>query len=351
MVTVLPCRLFAECHSLSTFTSPLLVTTIADDCFAGTSFQTFDLLPTVVNYGVRVFSNCRKLRSVDMTEFALPSLPECFFQGCVFLSHITFPHISVDFQGRTLYGCGFRTITFPRCIKLIGAESMACCAALTEVNMSQTTITQLPNGAFGSCGSLRTIVLPPAVAAIGSFAFSGTDLREFVGPASLRAIGSSCFWACPNLTMVSFAATKIKDLPSFALAGCSALSALYLPATLKSAAKDSLSGTSIAKLAFLGETDLSPKLSISLPLVLVPKSYRGNTFLGNEVKRSLTGSTQIPGIEAIDSAHHFPIAGIAPVFVALTMVCWCLKRRLNKKAQTGEDREAFLRPAEPSNLI
>jgi len=115
------------------------------------------------------------------------------------------------------------SVTIPGTVREIGPESFAQCAKLTTVNLPEG-ITEIKAGTF--CGkSVSTIAIPNSVKSIGRFAFlkntqltsitfgvdsqlqtieasafSGcTALTELTLPASVKAIGNQCFSSCSKL--------------------------------------------------------------------------------------------------------------------------------------------------------
>ena len=116
------------------------------------------------------------------------------------------------------------SVTIPNTVKEIGPESFAQCAKLTIVNLPEG-ITEIKAGTF--CGkSVSTIAVPNSVKKIGRFAF----LKD------------------TQLTSITFGAdSQLETIDASAFSGCTALTELTLPATVKSIGKQCFNGCSKLK--------------------------------------------------------------------------------------------------------
>lgn len=107
-------------------------------------------------------------------------------------------------------------------VKSVGANAFASCSELNSVDLSATSITSLPEYAFGgsyslmrvylpaslkkigaecfyNCRALTRIDLPEALEEIGEYAFAETGLTEISVPDNVLTIGDMAFSACPQL--------------------------------------------------------------------------------------------------------------------------------------------------------
>lgn len=79
--------------------------------------------------------------------------------------------------------------------------------------------------------TLETVELPDSLVEIGPFAFSGTGLRRFDAPESLRTIGEKAFFGCGALRTVSLN-RGLQAIGGSAFQGCG-ISALTIPAGIE----------------------------------------------------------------------------------------------------------------------
>lgn len=80
--------------------------------------------------------------------------------------------------------------------------------AIREIELGEVVLTELPEGAFRGNRTLRQIVLPKGLQAIGNEAFADSRLEEiaFGDTPALTSIGDRAFEDCPDLVVRSFPA-------------------------------------------------------------------------------------------------------------------------------------------------
>ena len=173
---------FQYCSSLESFSVPASVTTIGSDAFYQCSIPTFTFEASntalTCNTGIPCTDHLFLYRDVDrggyeLTTGAIKALTiganvttinENMFQGCHYLS-------SIDFSAAT--------------------------PNLTDIDLSNTKVTSIGQGAFNSCSKLETITLPSTLTSIGDYAFQ--DCRSLVSfslPGSVTTISSDAFYNC-----------------------------------------------------------------------------------------------------------------------------------------------------------
>ncbi len=68
--------------------------------------------------------------------------------------------------------------------------------------------------AFGQCDSLKQIIIPKSVQAIGAQCFTScTQLKQITIPESVKVVGNFCFTSCNNLTYVRIDSTQCQLKP------------------------------------------------------------------------------------------------------------------------------------------
>lgn len=156
-------------------------------------------------------------------------------------------------------------------------------------------VTAVPNNAFNSYVGLKSVVLASSINTIGSAAFANCQNLKSVSSAGdgIETLYNGAFQGCSSLTSVTLPST-VKDIGKSAFQGCSSLTTLTWPINLvslgDSAFKDcsnlkSADLTSISeinKYAFYGCTSLS---DIKLPKQI---DYIGEyAFYGNQQMKAL----------------------------------------------------------------
>ena len=117
----------------------------------------------------------------------------------------------------------------------LGERSFSGCSNIEELDLSNSKLTSIPEGAFAYCKNLKTIKLPSTITSIGDEAFyncqSLTSI-EGLDKCNLKSIGSAAFSNCKALENLDFSKSTFTSVPSKAFNGCSALVKITLPNTL-----------------------------------------------------------------------------------------------------------------------
>ena len=136
-------------------------------------------------------------------------------------------------------------------ILYIGDQAFADCDNLESVELPGT-LKALGTGVFYNCVSLESIVLPDGLEAIPADAFKGcTSLKEIVIPASVKTIAEGAFAGCTSLEKITFETEDVvevdeetgeekvvgkkglEELGNNVFYGCTALTEIQLPETIK----------------------------------------------------------------------------------------------------------------------
>ena len=173
-------------------------------------------------------------------------------------------------------------------LKTIGMYAFADCSSLESIDLSNSSITEIPENAFSNCTSLKTVKLPSTVTKIADDAFADCKkLEEIQGLSNCKIseIGKDTFAGCYNLKTFDISSATITSLPDTICSNMYALTSIHLPKTLTSIGTSALEGckkleeitgisdcklTSIGANAFascsaLKEVDLSKSSFTALP--------------------------------------------------------------------------------------
>ncbi len=165
-------EIFVYCTSLESINIPFGVKRISEEAFACCYSLTNIIVPDSVTEMYRGgFLNCSSLQSI--------SLP---FIGSGY-SKYSSKHFGYIF-GAPNYDDNYERV--PK--------------SLEEVIITKTT--EIGDCAFDGCYYIKTFVLPDNLTTIGSYAFSGCNIKEISIPNSVTTIGDYVFSACHSLTYI-----------------------------------------------------------------------------------------------------------------------------------------------------
>ena len=173
-------------------------------------------------------------------------------------------------------------------IDFIDTLAFSDCRSLESIDLSNSSITEIPENAFSNCTSLKTVKLPSTVTKIADDAFADCKkLEEIQGLSNCKIseIGKDAFAGCYNLKTFDISSATITSLSDTICSNMYALTSIHLPKTLTSIGTSALEGckkleeitgisdcklTSIGANAFascsaLKEVDLSKSSFTALP--------------------------------------------------------------------------------------
>lgn len=134
------------------------------------------------------FHFCRSLTNIVIPE-GVTSIGNYVFAGCSSLTSIVVDNNNDYFDSRN------------NCNAIIETKSntliQGCASSIIPAN-----VTSIGEGAFFSCNSLKSIVIPDGVKAIGSEAFCKSGLTSIVIPDGVTSLGSNAFAYCYGLTSI-----------------------------------------------------------------------------------------------------------------------------------------------------
>ena len=89
---------------------------------------------------------------------------------------------------------------------------------------------------FSGCSALASIIFPPSLTTINSYAFSGSGLTSVTIPSTITSLGlasaTNGFQNCTSLTSVTFLSILIRTIPTFMFSGCSSLTSIEIPSVI-----------------------------------------------------------------------------------------------------------------------
>lgn len=101
------------------------------------------------------FQNCVKLQQVVFPASMKGGMSYDMFSGCVSLTSVTLPEDLQTIPQKMFSGCKrLTTITLPKSVTAIESQAFSGCGV---VSLDMTSVTELADGVFSGCSSLKTI--------------------------------------------------------------------------------------------------------------------------------------------------------------------------------------------------
>ena len=188
-------------------------------------------LPSITSIGINTFTMCQSLTTVDIANCT--NIGSNAFQNCIALTTVNSPECR-EIYDAAFQGCGsLNSIGLEKCT-YIASNAFDGCISLTALDLPECT--HIANNAFINCGGLTTINLPKC-GFISPSAFEGCyNLKTItVGTGLEVENGTMCF------------------IDGTAFLNCTALEAIYVPASQVDAYKTTVGWDMYADKIFAAE--------------------------------------------------------------------------------------------------
>ncbi|MBD5186482.1 MAG: leucine-rich repeat domain-containing protein [Bacteroidales bacterium] len=326
---------FARFTEIQSVTFPEYLTEIGDGAFRETSLSTIQLPARTIKVGDYAFSDCKNLEEAILPS-TITELGKGVFSGCSALYSVSIPESISKLEDNLFYGCSdLEDIILPENITSIGESAFEDCSKLKiptfpkglenigarayynntfdegELKFDQSLrvigdwafahyyeyhiynpqtgnltvkfsegLEAIGSGAF-SCSNVGKILLPNTLTQIGSGAFSWTRLTDIKIPDGVTVINSGTFSDCSLRSVVL--PDKLEEIGEQAFYDCP-LTQIQLPASLKA----------IGRKAFYNSNTIYPDIiSCNIPDRVV--SMGENIFRAIKYLTIGTGITSIDG--------------------------------------------------------
>ena len=143
------------------------------------------------------------LRTIDMEQVEMDTLPDKAFSNCYYLSHFVAPRSLKRIGEASFSYChNLNYALFHDGLQEVGDAAFSGCSDLLAVRLPPST-TRIGYRAYASCNALLSVTIPEGVLEIGNYAFSRCKHLYAINlPKSLRKIGNDTFNNCERLTHI-----------------------------------------------------------------------------------------------------------------------------------------------------
>lgn len=202
------------------------------------ALRTVILPDSVLEIGPSTFEACENLETVRLSP-NLTSIGAHAFDGCAALRDMPLPKNLKKIGERAFHDCTSLTqVSIPGVTSLEGNGIFFGCKALQSVQLSDK-LTVMGDCLFYKCMRLKKISIPASVTHIGHSAFSGSGLEEFIAPPHLEEMASGgtfdeadTFGSCKSLRRVVLN-DGLKCIGKGTFSMCDALKEIFLPGSLQ----------------------------------------------------------------------------------------------------------------------
>ena len=215
---------------------------------------------------MKYFSRMTQLRKLDLSQTDISSIGGC--SGLTKLSEVVLPSTIKEVEDNAFYGCSILSNISLTNVETIGSRAFCLCAKLTSLSLDN--VKEIGNLAFamrddddsdpstGISGGLISVSMPK-VTDLGGWAFSGCSQLKFISIPNVTSVGAYAFANCINLGTIDLSNVKelgygvfynnhrnnaylrsvllsdeLENIPEYCFSGCTNLSDLTLPKSLKS---------------------------------------------------------------------------------------------------------------------
>ena len=263
-ITELVSQVFMSCQSLEKFTIPSKISSIDPIAF----YKCFNLMTFEVK-------NNPKYESIEGVIYEKPErvlvlfppgknkstvsestvrIANNAFYGCALLESLSFGSSEVTAIGElTFFECiSLRSLFIPKTIETIMAGAFEGCSSMTSIEFAnESALLSIGASTFSGCGNLTSVKFPDGalLKSIEKSTFENCVLlSDFKFPSNLYSIGESAFSNCRSLRSALLNSTKIESISSKAFQGCSGITSIALPDSLRRIHEMAFQGVSVEAL-------------------------------------------------------------------------------------------------------
>ncbi len=210
---------FEGCISLTSVTIGSAVTTIGQDCFAGTALISVNIPDNVITISEGAFKNCTDLTSITIGD-GVTSIGDWIFEGDTALSDVNIGSGVISIGTGAFVDCtGLEYIYIPSNVTTLGGAAFFGCDSLTTAVIGNG-VTDLntryasggrnwgtasgQDGTFEGCISLTSVTLGSGIISIGQDSFAGTQITTLTVPAKVSTLSDGAFAGATQLSSIYF---------------------------------------------------------------------------------------------------------------------------------------------------
>ncbi len=225
-------------------TLPDTVETLGINAFRDSSFNSITLPSSVKELGTGCFCNAN-IDVLDLSQTQITDIPQSCFKSAT-INQLILPSNLKTINKSAFENLTCDTVTFPSSVEALD-EMMFDSSNINRIDLSQTSITEIPECCFADITNMPEIILPQGITAYGKGAFSGYKCDTFVVPSSIEEIGEGCF-ECADIRVLDLSQTSITEIPDYCFSAMVNVEELILPNTVQKIGEHAFDGISVETL-------------------------------------------------------------------------------------------------------
>lgn len=175
---------FERCRKLEKINLPSTIMDIGSYNFVYTGISNINLPDNVKIIRGGAFSDCDKLKNIDLSRLKLEKIESNTFAGCVSLEQVILPDTITVIDMLAFGSCqSLKSIKLPNSIIVIEDSAFAGCSTLKGISLPQS-LTYIGGGAFSGCNGIEEFIIPNTVSDIGDGFIYGTNLKKIINLSS-----------------------------------------------------------------------------------------------------------------------------------------------------------------------
>lgn len=177
-------------------------------------------VPAVEYIGPNAFKGNTNVHKVVFPE-GVKQIGDSCFECCYNLETVILPESIESFGKGVFNNSGIMEIRVPSQLTDLPQNTFFACFKLENIDLHSTSIVRIGENCFGSCGRLKTVIMPKALKIIEQSAFYlCQQLHKVVLPSSIERIDYYAFAHCKYLATSTLHIPETAEISKEAFLGC-----------------------------------------------------------------------------------------------------------------------------------
>ena len=236
---------FSRCDMLSGITYPQSLETVDDSCFTFCSSLlnvNFNTNPSFDTISQNCFYQCSSLTGIVIPD-NIDTIQDSAFIRCSSLSGIDFGNSIITIGSQAFRSNAFYELSFPSTLTHIYSYAFESCSSLQDIGVLPSNLQVIGDNAFDKTSLTGLLTIPDSVTYLGSTAFANCLVSGVNLGLGVDYLNNQAFLGCLNLEYINL--DLITGIGNNVFDGCSSLSGIAIPNTMKEIGNSAFRGSAI----------------------------------------------------------------------------------------------------------